>query len=235
MITLILGILSGVLGTSISNALFSKKPDWQYIVLAILFVSFCVLARFTAALYVGIRKGQIDAPAGHVAITKTGPPARVSLGEALQTAREELVFFGVSAKRSVTDDIFKSALAQMADPQLRIRFLLLDPESKAFEQRAHDEGEPPETWRSDQQTTISRLSAYKRTRGFNVELRFFAFYAIWRAIIVDRETVFVSVFLPGRRGTEASQYRITKATEELAFGIINSYHTAWHDARSAAL
>jgi hypothetical protein len=234
-ITTVLGVISGVLATAISNSLFSRKPNWQYALTIVLFIAVCILVRFVITLYASIRALATSLPSAEVAITKTAPPLRVSVGEALMKASTELVFFGISAKRSVTDDIFKSALAAIADPQLRIRFLLLDPTCEAFEQRARDEGEPSETWRQDQQTTITRLSAYKRARGLNIELRLFSFYPVWRAIIVDRQEVFVSVFMPGRRGTEASQYQISRINEELAYGIISSYHTAWHAARSIEL
>ena len=237
LITILVAVLGGVLANSISNALFSKKPNWEYVFSAILVVVVCVLARFCAAFYSALRALSETAMASEhsVAISKTEPPTRLALGEALIKARTELVFFGISAKRSVTDDLFKRALDHLQNPQVRIRFLLLDPGCSAFEDRARDEGEPVESWRSDQQTTITRLTAYKRARNFNIELRFFSFYPVWRAIIIDREEVFTSVFLPGKRGTEASQYRISRTDEELAFGLINSYHTAWHSARSIDL
>jgi hypothetical protein len=87
-------------------------------------------------LYASIRTLALSFPTAGVEITKTTPPLRVSVEEALMKASTELVFFGISGKRSVTDDIFKSALASIQDPQLRIRFLLLDPACEAFEQRA---------------------------------------------------------------------------------------------------
>jgi len=234
-IALIIGIVAGVLSISISSALFSRKPNWEYIVTVILLISVLLLARFCFTLYFSIRSLSARIPITNVAITKSEPPVRITLGEALLRARTELVFFGISAKRSVTDDAFRRTLERMEDPQLRLRFLLLDPSSEAFARRARDEGESPEAWNSDQNVTTNRLKAFKQQLNLNVELKYFSFYPVWRAIIVDREEVFVSVFLPGRRGTEAAQYRLSKVNEELAFGIINSYYTAWQDAKEKAL
>ena len=234
-IALILGIIAGVLSISISNALFARKPNWEYVLTVVLFIAILLLARFSITLYSAVKDLSSRVQGGSTTITKTEPPLRVTLGEALLNARTELVFFGISAKRSVTDDAFKRAIEHLEDHQLRIRFLLLDPSSEAFVQRVRDEGESSDAWNADQQVATSRLGSYKRRLNLNIELRYFDSYPIWRAIIIDREEVFVSVFLPGKRGTEVSQYRLSRVNEELAYGIINAYHTAWHEAREEIL
>ena len=237
LITIAVGVLAGVLATWISNGLFSAHPHWEYVVFVILIFVLLLAGRLLVALYTSIRSlsAEMQQSRTNVAITKTAPSGRVALGDVLLKARNEIVFFGISAKRSVTDDTFRRALERIENRQLRLRFLILDPSCSAFEERAQEQGEPSDTWRADQQTTTSRLSAYKRLMNLNIELRYFSSYPIWRAIIIDREQVFVSTFLPGKRGTEACQYSLNAANEELAYGLVKFYHTTWKQAREVQL
>lgn len=236
-ITIAVGVLTGVLATWISNGLFSTRPNWEYAIFSILAFLLLLAGRLVIALNVSIRTLSVKLEHGtaNVAIIKTPPSGRVALGEVLLKAHNEIVFFGISAKRSVTDDAFRRSLERIENRQIRIRFLILDPSCEAFEERAREEGEPSDTWRADQQTTKGRLSAYKNMFNLNIELRYFSVYPILRAIIIDREQVYVSIFLPGKRGTEACQYALSAADEELAYGFVKLYHTTWKQAREVGL
>ncbi|MFI0219753.1 hypothetical protein [Streptomyces lydicus] len=85
------------------------------------------------------------------------------------------------------------------------------------------------------QTTVSRLASHKNSANLDIRLRFSSAYPVWRAIIVDREQVHVSVFLPGRRGIEADQYSMKKPEEQIAHAVIKSYQLAWKQAQEVAL
>jgi hypothetical protein len=203
----------------------------------VLIIALLITGRWAIALRVSPHSLTTEAENSeiNVAVVKKIPRERVSLGQLISNAHDEVVFFGISAKRSVTDDKFRRTLEQLSNPKIRIRFLLLDPVCAAFDERAQEEGEPSEAWRSDLQTTTTRLSAYKHRMNLDIQLRFFSVYPIWRAIIVDRKQVYVSVFLPGKRGTEAFQYHLSVENEELAYGLIKTYHTIWEQSREVSL
>ncbi|GAA4486459.1 hypothetical protein GCM10023191_012670 [Actinoallomurus oryzae] len=168
-------------------------------------------------------------------IVARAPSERLSVGDLISETRREIAFFGISAKRTVTEDIFRRALEKRHDRPIIIKFLLLDPSCKAFDERAKEEGEPSDAWRTDLETTVSRLRAFAKLMGVSIEMRLATGYPVWRAIIVDDEQVFVSTFLPGRRGTEAIQYCMSRSDVELTHGIIKSYQLAWKQARKVAL
>ncbi|MFJ3642000.1 hypothetical protein ACIPRD_19900 [Streptomyces sp. NPDC090108] len=231
LIATVVGIPAGVLADSVSQALNAKKADWLYVVAVTLAILVLVLLRLLIAMY---RAGGFGAGA-NIRIEKMAPVDRTSLADVLLDAREEVVFYGISAKRSVTEDSFRRSLERLEYRNLRIRFLLLDPSCSAFVERARDEGESADAWRADMQTTISRLSAHKASSNLDIRLRMSSRYPVWRAIIVDREQVYVSTFLPGKRGTEAHQYALKRSEEEVAHGIIKSYRLSWKESREVEL
>jgi len=234
LIAVALGIPAGVLSNAISNALFAQEPNWPYAAIVTLLIGTAVLLRVALRLNT-ILKVALAGSAPGTRIRKVPASERRSVGGLLLSAREEIVFFGISGKRTVTEDFFRRALERMEHREIRIRFLLLDPLCEAFDARAKEEGEPTGSWGADLETTAARLSAYKRHMALDVRLKYYASYPIWRAIVIDREKVFVSVFLPGKRGTEASQYILSKNDEELAQGIIKAYLVAWKSGRELDL
>ena len=227
-----LGIPATVLSGSLSRALSAGRPGALYVVTVILAVVTTVLVRLVFAMQERVRILRGEQAKG---IEKAKPSDRLSLADVIQGAREEVVFFGVSAKRTVTEDGFRRSLELPENRNLRLRFLLLDPSSSAFEQRARDEGEPADTWRADIRTTIARLAACKAGRNMDIRVRFSSEYPIWRGMMVDRDRIFVSVFLPGRRGTEADQYAMSRVDEELGYGIGKCVQLSWKNAREVRL
>lgn len=230
LMAVVLGIPAGVLSNAISNALFSHRPNWLYALSVTLIVIVLVLLYVIFRLY-SILRAALSNPGTPTAIEKLLPAHRKSVGDLILEARNEIAFFGISAKRTVTEDAFRRSLERIEHRGIRIRFLLLDPSCEAFEERAREEGEPSDAWRADLQTTMTRLRAYRNNMSLDIQLRYFSTYPIWRAIIVDRERVYVSTFLPGRRGTESIQYIMSGVDEQLAYGIIKSYTVAWKNAR----
>lgn len=239
-IVLALGVPGAIFSNAISDALSSREPDWLYVAFCGVVVVAAVLARLAVGQHQALRAATTAAagsatetpPAG---IVVRQPLERVSLGDLVAEARQELCFYGVSAKRSVTEDSFHRSLKRHDGTPPKLRFLLLDPQSPAFERRAKDEREPTKAWRSDLEVTVSRLRGYKESLGVDAELRLSSRYPIWRAIIVDREKVYVSVFLPGRRGTESTQYEFATSESEIALGLLKDFEISWEEAREVRL
>lgn len=160
---------------------------------------------------------------------------RVQMRELLSEVQECFCFMGIIAKRTVNSDEFKIFLNRKRDSGLQVRFLLLDPRSPVFEQRAIDENESVEAWISDLKATVNRLLHYATKYNVQVEARLYPFYPTWRLMIRDADNVVVNMFLKGMRGTESSQLDIPGISSELGQAFVNHFYTTWeHSAREIA-
>lgn len=230
-IILAITVPAALLSTAISDALSSRKPDWLYLAFCGLLVVTAILARTVSMLLRSASDGGDPVVEPVATFVPRHPADRASLGDLVPAATQDLCFFGVSAKRSVTEDSFRRSLEKYGKHPPKLRFLLLDPKSAAFERRARDERESSEVWRVDQEMTVMRLKSYKESLGIDVEVRYSSRYPVWRTIIIDRKKLYVSPFLPGQRGTESTQYEFGIPDSELAVGLLQDFEVSWESAR----
>ena len=153
---------------------------------------------------------------------------RIDFGAFVQDAHASLSFMGVIAKRSVASDLFKQFLSHKRDTPIEIRFLLLDPRSSVFCQRARDENESSEAWISDLKSTVKRLMHYSSKYNVPIKIRFYDTYPIWRLMIRDNGFVAANMFLMGKRGTESSQIVTSSSTSEFGQTLRSIFETTWN-------
>src|SRR5690606_3554034 len=115
-ITMVVALPAGLFADAFAHALSSREPDWLYIACAVLTCLTLILVNLLVHL---VRSGRAAGgsgsgpPTGGSAggdggadLVTRSPADRVSLGELVASAKRELWFHGVSAKRSVTEDSF---------------------------------------------------------------------------------------------------------------------------------
>lgn len=190
-----------------------------------------LLARRFVSEQSGVDSGE-EAGAGKpskvtIKIAALPPQAMHGLSKVATTAKASVDFCGITAGGSVGTDSFRDALRASASANIAFRFLLLHPASDAFERRAEEEEEPPEAWRLTLFATLYRLATYRQTIGAEVSVRLTSSDPAWRLMIVDHETVFVNSYLPGKRGTESTQYLIPSDHSELTSGFRSYFSTLW--------
>lgn len=245
LIGVLLGVPAGVFANTISSTLSQPRPNWLYVTTASLLVITAILVRVLVGLIIQlnatdtIMPQHLDGSAtqAHLINGIVHRPAedRLSLGDIMSEAERDVLFFGIIAKRSVNEDSFRRALERSGRSQIKIRFLLLDPYCSAFSERAEEEREDADAWRSDYEATIARLRAYKKTLGVDISLRITENYPIWRVMILDSDRVCLSPFLPRMRGTEAMQYDLSQSGSQLAYGWVKYSQVCWDEAREVML
>jgi hypothetical protein len=203
-VTFVIAVTASLIANWLSGRLTDPKANpWAtaaVFAMALAIASCCVgylLSRELVRLRGMVRSPQISGMAPSV-------PA-CALAEVLSEVRDELCFMGIVAKRSISDDLFKEFLRRHAGSHLRLRMLLLDPNSQVFADRANEEKESAEGWRQDLTSTVERLRHYKELFSLDIQVRLYALYPVWRLIIIDHHKVIANCFLEGRRGTESHQ------------------------------
>lgn len=171
--------------------------------------------------------GGSKASGGTIKISALPPAEMRGLSGVAIVAKTNVDFCGITAGGSVGTDSFRDALRKSTSAKVAFRFLLLNPESEAFAKRAEEEEEPPEAWRLTLFATLHRLKSYRTSLGANIEVRITSSYPAWRLMILDNETVYINSYMAGKRGTESTQYVISRDVPEMVNGFRAHFAALW--------
>jgi hypothetical protein len=237
-ILLLLGIPVAVFANSISDTLSSSRPDWTYVIASVLLIISAILIRLMVTLIRSINRLQrrlddvasIPHPSGLEMCHESA-----KLIDVIRQAKREVLFIGVAGKRSIADDGIRRFLEQNGHRQLKIRILLLDPESKSFSARAREEKESVKAWKSDYASTIQRVKDYNKQLKCAISVRHTAEFPIWRLMVADGSNVWLNTFLMERRGTESTQWKTSYPSSEIAYGLIRGAEALWERSDEVAL
>jgi len=94
---------------------------------------------------------------------------------------------------------------QSREAPLRLRVLLLDPDSPAARQRAAEIGEPPESLASGIRFTLARLQEFAGTAA--VALEVYDRLPVWRLLDIDA-TLYVGAFAEAWEGHQSPLYKL---------------------------
>ena len=170
-------------------------------------------------------KGVDQASGKHLELLALAPQESRGVSGIATAAKKAVDFCGITAGGSVGTDSFRDALR--AAKNIRFQFLLLDPESLAFQKRAEEEEEPPEAWKLTLSASLHRLQAYREKIGVDISVKVTSTYPTWRLMIVDDEKAYVNSYLPGKRGTESTQFVIPADLPELVNGFRSYFSSLW--------
>jgi hypothetical protein len=220
----VLGAASSVFASYYYKALDTK--DYKIILILSLAVATASLLYFSLATTVTLlRQTQSSENTSRIALRHGAD--RLDFDAVIQKAQQRFAFMGVIAKRSVNSDKFKALLSERRDTSFELRFLLLDPRSAVFRQRAADENESAEAWLSDLQSTVTRLTHYASKYNIVIRIRLYGAYPIWRLMIADESVVVANTFQMGKRATESSQIVADTSTDEVARALTKLFQTTW--------
>lgn len=232
-VVIALGVPAAVFANSISSALTGERPNWVYATAALLLIIATI-----EGTYIYFLNRELDAFEGQSRevgelLRPLGTP--VSLAEVIGQARRDVLFVGISSKRSISDDRLRRILSTGASQNVTLRVLLLDPACDAFAARAREEHESAETWKLEHQAALQRMRELKSKYDADIRLRISSEYPIWRVMIADGDRIWVNPFLPGVRGTEANQWHMVYPVNQLSYGIIRTAERMWSDAKEMPL
>ena len=169
-----------------------------------------------------------------VGIQTTNASPNEQVESMLDGANHAIDFWGVSANRTGRSVDAQKAMQRVGNNGGQIRFLLLDPDSPHLARRAADEKEDAESWRTEIRSTVTRLRSHAQNHGYEISIRYFDAYPIWRLVSIDRRSTTLNWFLPGKPGHH-SPY-ITLSSESpvgLFVAFRREFEEAWQNARTA--
>jgi hypothetical protein len=225
---LVVGVTAGLIANWLSGRLADPKANpWsKAAVIAFGVLLFILWFAYLLSREVARLRRLVRAP--NISGVSSLRPAR-SMPELLSDVESELCFMGIIAKRSISDDRFKSFLRKHAGSSLRVRILLLDPTAQVFLDRALEERESAEGWKQELTSTIERLRHYRQLFNVDVQVRLYSLYPIWRLVIIDKRKVIANCFLEGKRGTESDQFLMEDRDSEahLAHSFVRHFELVW--------
>lgn len=204
-----------------------EQKNYQITLVLSLLVALAVALTALVQIAIHLRRMRSSDQDSHPTIVVTGRHERKQFGHILKDVQSEVCFLGILAKRTVNSDGFKEFLADRMNRPIKIRFLLLDPSSPVFRQRANDENESVIAWKQDLTSTLHRLSHYARRFSAIIEVHLYNVYPVWRIMIVDKRCVVVNFFLQGRRGTQSEQLLLSGADDDWTQAHVDYFEVLW--------
>jgi hypothetical protein len=145
-------------------------------------------------------------------------------------ANHSFYFWGISGKRTASNPRCREAMIRIGRNGGEIRFLLLSPKSSKLVQRAGDEQEGSEAWINDITATRTRLQQLAERETINIQVRYFDRYPVWRMNIIDRRTIYLNWFLPGKQGPESPELKLSVVDDGICWPFLREFDDCWEEA-----
>lgn len=227
--SVIIGFVVAVVAGVFTDAISAARSRGEYSFVVALLLGALLLITFWAAcvLMAEVRTLRRNLGSAGIPGCQIRSTDKLALASLLDEARAEVCFLGITGKRSFSDDQFKRFLTQHAGSSVRLRILLLDPNSDAFARRAEEERESVSSWKQELAATIDKLRHYQQIYGVKIEIRYYDLFPVLRLIAIDGRKIVVNFFLEGKRGTESSQMTFDNPASDLAGFFVKSFNAIW--------
>lgn len=131
----------------------------------------------------------------------------------------------------LNDSLLRKPVMKSGDRKLRIRVLLLSPESSDVAARAREIGESDDAFKHGIHLALERLRELKDSSAHDLEVYLYETLPCWRIIAFDT-SIFVSVFGQHVEGHRATMYRIDSSKKDtLALGYRRMFDTMCSPSR----
>ena len=167
-----------------------------------------------------------EGEAGLIAINSTDS-TKIGITEVVSQLRHSFSFWGISAKRTISSLPFRTLLNEIQRNNIKVKFLLFDPNSANLERKATDEGDSPEAWKRDISATIARIKELIIKYPNNIELHIYSEFPIWRIMFVDESLAIAHYFPSGKQGPESPQLIIDKRENSLFEPLYKEFNEIW--------
>jgi transcriptional regulator with XRE-family HTH domain len=132
----------------------------------------------------------------------------------------------------LNDSELRGPLTERQAP-VRVRALLLDPDSPAVAVRAGETGESPESYAAGIRMSLARLAELEGHPVVRLEAAVYSALPVWRMLAFDG-TLFLSAFTPRAEGARSGMYKLTAASDGvLHAGMTRQFEEMWRNARRA--
>lgn len=220
-----LGVLSSL--TAVGVSLFFASINLITSILIGLSVFSCSLGFIWGRK--SLRKSHyLEGEAGLIAINSSDS-TKIGIVEVVPQLRHSFSFWGISAKRTISSLPFRTLLNEIQKTNIKIRFLLFDPNSENVERKAKDESDSPEAWKRDISATIERIKELINKYPNNIELHIYSEFPIWRIMFIDESSAIVHYFPSGKQGPESPQLIVDKRENSLFEPLFKEFNEIWNN------
>lgn len=132
----------------------------------------------------------------------------------------------------LNDSELRGPLTGRSSP-VRVRVLLLDPDSPAVAVRAAETGESPESFAAGIRMSLARLAELEDHPVVRLEAAVYSSLPVRRMLAFDG-TLFLSAFTPRAEGARSGMYKLTAVSDGvLHAGMTRQFEDMWRCARQA--
>jgi hypothetical protein len=172
--------------------------------------------------------------AGHAEIAQVfarQAEAEAELRAQAATARElDLLAVRALGLIGLNDSLLRGPLSDRDDP-VRVRVLLLDPDTPAAAARAAEIGESRDAFTAGIRLSITRLAEFTGHPCVDVQVAVYADLPTWRIVRLD-DTLYLSAFGMWSEGHRSGMYKFTAAANGvLHAGFLRHFEDVWQRSR----
>ena len=138
-------------------------------------------------------------------------------------------FWGISAKRTMSNPNLQKKLIEIGHKKGEIKFLLLNPKSTTVARKAEDENDDANSWCNEIQATIQRLKTIEKKYNINIEIRVYDDFPIWRLCVIDRKKIYLNYFLSNQQGPESPLLEMAPVSNGIFWGFMNEFNETWNN------
>jgi transcriptional regulator with XRE-family HTH domain len=170
---------------------------------------------------------------GHAEIAAVYPSQAEAVRElrehALTAAAIDVLAVRALGLLGLNDSVMHGPLAERQVP-VRVRVLLLDPDSAAVAVRAAETGESPAMFAAGIRMALARLAELEAHPVVRLEARTYETLPVWRMLAYD-EVLYLSAFTPKAEGARSGMYKLTAVSDGvLHAGMTRQFEDMWQRA-----
>ncbi len=172
-----------------------------------------------------------DLTGAEIGLMKVNRGPNTAVETVVAPADRSFEFWGISGKRTVSNPRVQEAIIRIARNGGDVRFLLLSPASPNMQVRAEHERESADAWINDIKATHSRLKQLAGREQITIQVEFFDRYPIWRMYILDRRSIYLNWFLPGKQGPESPEVLLESVADGISWPLLREFDECWKEAK----
>ena len=211
----VISILSGVL----SHYIMSLKVIYGVLLSIIVFLILIIIVLYTSYLPTSFLKKVYP---------QRGALEKKEELKLISEAKKSVKVLGISHRSfwAANGDFLKSLIKAGHKKDVKITFLILDPEGENLKPKAEDEGANQNHWKSEIKISIDKFKKLKQDYPIiNLELYTYDIFSIWHMVIIDDETGLIGYYPTGESGSSSPLYLITKSDLSLLTPFIKCFNT----------
>jgi hypothetical protein len=135
----------------------------------------------------------------------------IDFARALRLVSNSMDFLGVGAAKLTSEAAFEETISRCQRPGKPVRFLLCRPSNEALTGIAQSADHDPQSYQRKVKTSLNMIAKLRNSRAWNIEVRFYHEFPIFRLMFIDDSICLASHYVLGKgAGAELPQLHIVR-------------------------